>query len=112
MIQKENILLKKEIEELKNDVICFIKSTETFRNILGSQRESAKKSCLGFKDPSKIVDSFVPKKAEMKIKCSYCDRLGHNESACFLKKKLIRKNKINRSSERSHHIRSESSQKA
>jgi len=30
---------------------------------LGSQRESAKKIGLGFKDPSKIVDSFVPKKA-------------------------------------------------
>jgi len=48
----------------------------------------------------------------MKLKCSYCDRLGHNESSCFLKKKLIRKNKINLSSERFNHIRSESSQKA
>jgi len=26
-IQKENILLKKEVEELKNDLTCFIKST-------------------------------------------------------------------------------------
>ena len=80
-IQKENILLKKEVEELKNDLTCFIKSTETFQNILGSQKESAKESGLGFKDPSKIVD-----------------RLGHNESTCFLMKKLIRKNKINLSS--------------
>jgi len=62
-IQKENILLKKEVEELKNDLTCFIKSTETFQNILGSQKETAKKSGLGFKDPSKLVDSFVPKKA-------------------------------------------------
>jgi len=90
-IQKENILLKKVVEELKNDLTCFIKSTKTFQNILRSQRESAKKYGLGFKDPSKIVESFVPKKAEMKIKCSYCEKLGHNESACFLKKKIIRK---------------------
>ena len=27
----------------------------------------------------------------MKIKCSFCDRLGHNESVCYVKKKLIRK---------------------
>jgi len=45
-IQKENILLKKEVETLKNDLTCFIKSTETFQNILGSQNESAKKSGL------------------------------------------------------------------
>ena len=77
------MLLKKEVETLKNDLTDFIKSTETFQNILGSQNESTKKSGLGFKDPSKIIESFVPKKAEMKIKCSFCDRLGHNES-CFM----------------------------
>jgi len=90
-MQKENILLK---------------------NILGSQNESAKKFGLGFKDPSKIIESFVPKKAVMKIKCSFCDRLGHNELVCYVKKKFIRQNKINLSSERSHLNRSESSQKA
>jgi len=111
-MQKENILLKKEVETLKNDLTGFIKSTETFQNILGSQNESAKKSGLGFKDPSKIIESFVPKKAVMKIKCSFCDRLGHNESVCYVKKKLIRQNKINLSSERSHLNKSESSQKA
>jgi len=42
----------------------------------------------------------------MKIKCSFCDRLGHNESVCYVKKKLIRNNKINLSSERSHLNRS------
>ena len=47
----------------------------------------------------------------MKIKCSFCDRLRHNESVCYVKKQLIR-NKINLSSERSHLNRSESSQKA
>ena len=78
----------------------FIKSLETFQNILGSQRESAKKSGLGFKDPSKIIESFVPNKAV--IKCSFCDRLGHNESVYHVKKKLIKQNKINLSSERSH----------
>jgi len=75
-VQKENTLLKKEVEELKNDLTYFIKSTETFQNILGTQRESAQKSGLGFKDPNKIIESIVPKKAEMKLKCSYSDRLG------------------------------------
>ena len=36
----------------------------------------------------------------MKIKCLYCNRLGHHESACYVKKKLIRKNKINLSSQK------------
>ena len=43
-IQEENTLLKKEVETLKNDLTGFIKSTETFQNILGSQNESARKS--------------------------------------------------------------------
>jgi hypothetical protein len=112
-VQKENILLKKEVEELKNDLTCFIKSTETFQNILGSQSKSDEKSGLGFKDPNKnLIKSFVPQKAEMKLKCSYCDKLGHDVSVCFHKKNFIRKNKINLSSERSHLNRSESSQKA
>jgi len=109
-IQKENTFLKKEVETLKNDLTGFIKSTETFQNILGSQKESAKKSSLGFKDPSKIIESFVSKKEV--IKCSFCDRFGHNESVCHVKKKLIKQNKINLSLKRSHLNRSESSQKA
>ena len=94
--------MKKEVETLKNDLTSFIKSTETFQNILGSQNESAKKYGLGFKDPSKIIESFVPKKGVMKMKCSFCDRLGHNESVCYVKKKLIKQSKINHSSEHSH----------
>ena len=47
----------------------------------------------------------------MKSKCSCYDKLGHSESTCFLKKKFIRKNKINLGSKRSHLNRSESSQK-
>jgi len=78
---------------------------------LGAQGESAKKSSLGFKDPNKIIENFVPQNAEMKSKCSCYDKLGHSESTCFLKKKFIRKNKINLGSKRSHLNRSESSQK-
>ena len=113
-VQKEKTLLKKEVEDLKNDPTCFIKSTETFQNILGSQGGSAEKSGFGVKDPNKIIDSFVPQKAEakLKLKCSYCDRLRHIDSLCFHKKKFIKKNKINLSSKRSHLNRSESSQKS
>jgi len=74
-IQKENTLLKKEVEKLKNDLTCFIKSTETFQNILGSQGGTAEKSGLGFKDPNKILKSFVPEKEiKMKIICSCCNK--------------------------------------
>jgi len=90
-MEKENTLLKKEIEDLKNDLTCFIKSTETFQNILGTQRENIQKSGLGFKDPNKIIENFVPLKAEMKLKCSYCDKLGHDVSVCYHKKNFIRK---------------------
>jgi len=83
-VQKENTLLKKEVDDIKNDRTCFIKSTKTFQNILGSQGESAKKSSLRFKDPNKIIESFVPQKDEMKSKCSYCDKLEHSESTCYL----------------------------
>lgn len=110
-MKKENTLLKKEVETLKNDLTGFIKSTETFQNILGSQNESAKKSGLGFKDPHKIIESFVPK-TKPRTKCYFCDRYGHDEKICHVKKKLIKENKINLSSERSHLNRSESSQKA
>lgn len=110
-VQKENILLKKEVETLKKDLTGFIKSTETFQNIVGSQNKSTKKSGLGFKDPSKIIGSFVPK-AKIRVKCCFCDKYGHNESVCHVKKKFIKQNNLNLSSERSHLNRSESSQKA
>lgn len=110
-VQKENILLKKEVETLKKDLTGFIKSTETFQNIVGSQNKSTKKSGLGFKDSSKIIESFVPK-AKIRIKCCFCDKYGHNESVCHVKKKFIKQNNLNLSSERSHLNRSESSQKA
>jgi len=51
-------------------------------------------------------------KAKIKTKCYFCDRYGHDESICNIKKKLIKNNKINLSSERSHLNRSESSQRA
>jgi len=84
-VQKENTLLKKEVENLKNDLTSFIKSTKAFQNILGTQRESAKKVGLGLIDPNKIIESFVPQLAQMKLKCSYCDRSGHAESVCYHK---------------------------
>ena len=41
------------------------------------------------------------------MKCSYCNKPRHFDSACFHKKNFVRKNKINLSSERSHLNRSE-----
>ncbi|RHN44924.1 putative transcription factor interactor and regulator CCHC(Zn) family [Medicago truncatula] len=48
----------------------------------------------------------------MRIKCYFCDKYGHDESICHVKKKFIKQNNLNLSSERSHLNRSESSQKA
>jgi len=73
---------------------------------MGTQRESIQKSGLGFKDPNKIIENIVPQKAKMKLKCSYCDRLGHDVSVCYHKKNFIRKKNINLSLERSHLKRS------
>jgi len=47
----------------------------------------------------------------MKIKCSYCNKLGHLDSACYLKKRFVRNNKINFISEHSHLNKSERLQK-
>jgi len=33
----ENIMLKTKVKELRNYITCFIKSTETFQKIMGSQ---------------------------------------------------------------------------
>jgi hypothetical protein len=46
--KNENTILKKEVKELRNDLSHFIKSTETFQKIVGSQITMIDKSDLGF----------------------------------------------------------------
>ena len=47
-----NALLKKEVNSLKNDLTLFIKSTETFQKIVGSQIGMINQTGIGF-DASK-----------------------------------------------------------
>jgi len=87
----ENDLLKIEIKELRNDLNHFIKSTETFQNIMGSQAGIFDKAGLGFdisKNQKMYENFFIPEKDKMK--CSFCNKNGHLERFCFHKKRETR----------------------
>jgi len=67
----ENEMLKFEVKELRNDLNHFIKSTETFQKIMGSQERMFDKAGLGFdisKNQKMYENFFIPEKN--KIKCS------------------------------------------
>ncbi|XP_045791661.1 uncharacterized protein LOC123886384 [Trifolium pratense] len=60
---KENIALKENVSVLENDIKCFVKSTETFGKIMGSQVSVFDKSGLGFKTHQKqkpFKNFFIP----------------------------------------------------
>lgn len=48
--KEEKNVLKKNVHQLKNDITNFVKSTETFQNIIGAQRNGFDKTCIGFKE--------------------------------------------------------------
>jgi len=84
----ENTLLKTEIKNLRNDLTTFIKSTETFQRIIGSQIEIGNHTGLGF-DSSKhqiYENTLIPKKE--KLRCSFCKKDGHKESSCYHIKRI------------------------
>ncbi|XP_073224711.1 uncharacterized protein [Cicer arietinum] len=91
-LQTENVQLKNENELLKTDLLNFIKATETFHNIMGSQIGIFDKAGLGFNQTQKTKlyeNFFVPERKEEKCKtrCSYCRKLGHLEFACYFRKR-------------------------
>jgi len=60
----ENIVLKNEVKNLRNDLTCFIKSTETFQKIMGSQKGMTDHNGIGFENlkNQKIYENFfIPK---------------------------------------------------
>lgn len=59
--QEENIVLKKNVLQLKNDISNFVKSTETFQKIMGSQVSVFDKACIGFKTnhKQKLYENFL-----------------------------------------------------
>ncbi|CAJ2659626.1 unnamed protein product [Trifolium pratense] len=83
----ENVVLKNEIKELRNDLTGFIKSTETFQNIMGSQSQALNKNGLGFNEvKNKIFENvLLPANREFKLRCSFCNKNGHHESICYQK---------------------------
>jgi hypothetical protein len=87
--KNENIFLKNEINSLRNDLTLFIKSTETFQKIIGSQVGMNSHTGIGF-DASKhqkiYENIFIPGKD--KLRCSFCNKNGHSESMCFQKKRM------------------------
>jgi hypothetical protein len=91
--QKENIILKENVLQLKNDISNFVKSTETFQKIMGSQVSVFDKAGLGFRTNHKqklYKNFFIPERNEKtceKYKCTFCKKYGHLEPFCFRKKK-------------------------
>ena len=81
--QKENIILKKNVLQLKNDISNFVKSTETFQKIMGPQVSVFDKACIGFKtnQNQKLYENFfIPEKGTKtceRYKCTYCEKNGH-----------------------------------
>jgi len=76
---------------LRNDLALFIKSTETFQKIIGSQVGMSNHSSIDF-DASKhqklYKNFFIPKK------CSFSDKNRHSESLCFHKKRIIKEHSL------------------
>ena len=94
--EEENNLLKNQVKGLTKDITSFVKSTETFQKIIGSQKRMLDKTGIGFNISKKqelYKKVFMPKpdkKILVPIKrkeCTFCRKHGHSEDNCFHKKK-------------------------
>jgi len=91
-IIEENEVLKKNVHKLENDIIKFVKSIETFQNIMGVQKQFSDKTCIGFKTNHKqkmYENLFIPDKRTIRYKCTYCKKYGHLEKFCFRKENVL-----------------------
>jgi len=91
-IKEQNKVLKKYVHKLENDIIKFVKSTETFQNIMGVQKNSSDKTCTGFKTNHKqkmYENLFIPDKRTERYKCTYYKKYGHLEKFYFRKEKEL-----------------------
>jgi len=62
--EKENNFLKNQVEGSLKDITSFVKSTETFRKIIGSQKGMFDKTGIGFnisKEQKLYKNFFIPK---------------------------------------------------
>jgi len=90
----ENSSLKNEVKRLRNDLTIFIKSTETFQKIIGSQVGLGNQTGLGFDTPKHKIyeNTLIPKKEN--LRCSFCNKEGHIDIFCFTKKRIKENNPI------------------
>ncbi|XP_058783345.1 uncharacterized protein LOC131658028 [Vicia villosa] len=98
--------LESQVETLTKDMTSFVKSTETFQKIMGSQSGVFDKAGLGFKQSENQMiyeNFFLPKKNRTKTqikekiplkkkditkpKCCYCKKTNHFEKHCYFKRK-------------------------
>ena len=108
MIHEENVILKENVLDMKNDITSSAKSAETFQNIKESQVVILDKTSLGCRTFQKLnpYENFVVPHKDQKIqryKCSYCYKYGHVESFCF-KKRFKRKEHSHQKQEHSQKV--------
>ncbi|KAK2398762.1 hypothetical protein QL285_048670 [Trifolium repens] len=108
MIHEENVVLKENVLDMKNDITSSAKSAETFQNIKESQVVILDKTSLGcrtFQKQNLYENFFVPHKDQkiQRYKCSYCHKYGHVESFCF-KKRFKRKEHFHQKQEHSQKV--------
>jgi hypothetical protein len=107
-IHEDNVVLKDDVLELKNDKTNSVKSIETFQNIKESQVLVFDKTSLDCRtfQKQKSCESFFVHHNDQKIqryKCSYCCKYGHIESFCF-KKNFNRKEHSHKKREQSQNV--------
>ena len=96
-VEEENKFLKNQVEGLTNDISSFVKSTETFQKIIGSQMGMLDKTGIGFNisKKQKLYKDFFPKPGKkilvpkIRKECTLCRKHGHSKDNCFYKKKKV-----------------------
>ncbi|WJX40389.1 hypothetical protein P8452_27867 [Trifolium repens] len=108
MSHEENVVLKENVLELKNDITSSATSIETFQNIKEPQVvifDKTSLSCRTFQKQKSCENFSVPHKDQkiQRYKCSYCYKYGHIESFCF-KKNFKRKEHSHQKREHSQKV--------
>ena len=63
----ENVVLKNEVKHLRNDLTHFIKSTETFQKIMGSQKGMTDHTSVGFDISKNLRKLFYTRKGQIEM---------------------------------------------
>ncbi|GAV83545.1 hypothetical protein CFOL_v3_26991 [Cephalotus follicularis] len=105
-LEKENEILKVEIDALKRTFSKFLNSSEKLDKLLGLQRCVFNKAGLGYDEMNNVkhFQKYLDKKDNQKLSssmtCNYCKKYGHTTHTCYRKKNdmykrnLLLKNKL------------------